>query len=219
MSNLFLHHRCFWFKYKNMADALHPVQKNLLTLLAEHIDDPLTVRELQDALSVTSTSVVAHHMQQLEKKGYLKRNPYNPKDYQLIKDGPESQVAYLNLYGLAACGPKGSILDGDPIDKIPIASRLLSFPAAEAFMIKAKGKSMEPKIYDGDLVIARKTSHAENGKVYVCVNNGEALIKKYQLDGKIKILRSFNAANEPFVAAKDFRVEGEIKAIISGKIL
>jgi len=174
------------------------------------------VRELQDALDVTSTSVVAHHMQQLEKKGYLKRNPYNPKDYQLTKNGPESKIAYLNLYGLAACGPKGSLLDGDPIDKIPIASRLLTFPATEAFMIKAKGKSMEPKIHDGDLIIARKTSHAENGKVYVCVNDGEALIKKYQVDGKAKILRSFNPDFAPFIAAKDFRVEGEIKSVISG---
>lgn len=202
-----------------MAKSLHPVQERLLKLLAEHIDDPLTIRELQDALDVTSTSVVAHHLLQLEKKGYLKRNPYNSKDYQLSRSGPESQVTYLNLYGLAACGPKGSILDGDPVDRIPIASRMLSFPAAEAFMIKAKGKSMEPKIYDGDWVIARKTSHAENGKVYVCVNDGQALIKKYQIDGKTKILKSLNAAFEPFVAAKDFRVEGEIKAVISRKII
>lgn len=199
-------------------DTLHPVQTRLLKLLADNIDDPMTVRQMQEALDVTSTSVVAHHMQQLEKKGYLKRNPYNPKDYQLIKDGPESQVAYLNLYGLAACGPSGSILEGDPLDRIPIASRLLSFPAAEAFMIKAKGKSMEPQIYDGDLVIARKTSHAENGKVYVCVNDGETLIKKYQVDGKTKFLRSFNADFAPFIAAKDFRVEGEIRGVISRKI-
>lgn len=199
--------------------TLHPVQEKLLALLAEHIDDPMTVRELQDALDVASTSVVAHHMQQLEKKGYLKRNPYNPKDYQLVKGGPESQVSYLNLYGLAACGPSGSILDGDPEDRIPIASRLLSFPAAEAFMVEAKGKSMEPKIQAGDLVIARKVSQPENGKVYVCVNDGEALIKKFQQDGKTKILRSFNPDFEPFVAAKDFRVEGEVKAVISRKVM
>jgi len=195
--------------------SLHPVQENLLKLLAKHIDDPMTVRELQDMLGVTSTSVVAHHMQQLEKKGYLKRNPYNSKDYQLVKGGPESQVSYLNLYGLAACGPSGAILDGDPIDKIPIASRLLPFPAAEAFMVTAKGKSMEPKIQDGDLVIARKVSRPENGKVYVCVNDSKALIKKYQSNGKTKFLQSFNPKFEPFVVAKDFRVEGEVKAVIS----
>jgi len=201
------------------SKTLHPVQEKLLELLAEHIDDPMTVRELQEALDVTSTSVVAHHMQQLEKKGYLKRNPYNPKDYQLIKGGPESPVSYLNLYGLAACGPSGSLLDGDPTDRIPIASKLLSFPASEAFMVTAKGKSMEPKIQDGDLIIARKVSQAENGKVYVCVNDGQALIKKYQADGKTKFLQSFNPKFEPFVVARDFRVEGEVKAVISRKML
>lgn len=197
---------------------LHPLQEKLLTLLSDNIDDPLTVRALQEALGVTSTSVVAHHMQQLEKKGYLKRNPYNPRDYQLVKDGPENRVSYLNLYGLAQCGPEGSILDGDPLDKIPLASMLLSFPASEAFMLKAKGRSMEPKIEDGDLVILRQTSHGENGKIYACVNNGEALIKKLHIDGNTKLLLSLNSEFAPFSAAPDFRVEGEVKAVISRKV-
>lgn len=58
---------------------------------------------------------------------------------------------------MAGCGPLGSILDGDPIDQMPMASHLLNFAVAEAFMVRAKGKSMEPKIYEGDLVVARKT--------------------------------------------------------------
>lgn len=198
-----------------MSKALHPVQQKLLQLLSEHAEDPLTVRELQEALEVTSTSVVAHHMGQLEKKGYLKRNPYNPKDYQVISGAPESRVTYLNLYGLAACGPSGSVLDGDPIDRIPIASQLLSFPAAEGFMVKAKGKSMEPKLYEGDMIIARKTSVPENGKVFVCVNDGEVLVKKLQISGKAVILNSFNPEFEPFLAAGDFRVEGEVRGVIS----
>lgn len=198
-----------------MSKALHPLQEKLLSLLSEHSDDPLTVRELQEALEVTSTSVVAHHMAQLEKKGYLKRNPYNSKDYQVIAGAPESKVTYLNLYGMASCGPAGTVLDGDPIDRIPIASQLLSFPAAEGFMVKAKGKSMEPKLFEGDIVIARKARAAENGKVYVCVNDGEVMIKKLQVSGKAVILNSFNPAFEPFLAHKDFWVEGEVKGVIS----
>ncbi len=197
---------------------LHTIQAKLLKLLTDNIDDPLTVRELQDAVGASSTSVVAHHLQALEKKGYLKRNPYNTKDYQVLGSGPESSVAHLNLYGLAQCGPNGTLLDGDPIDRMPIASRLLSFPAAEAFMVKAKGKSMEPKIFDGDLVIARKTTHIENGKVYVVVNDGEALIKRIQIDGKNIILNSFNPEFLPFIASKDFHIEGEVKGIFSRKI-
>ena len=66
--------------------------------MIETNDEPLTIRELQDKCGLSSTSMVAHHMLQLEKKGYLKRNPMNPRDYQIIKNGPESPVAYLNLY-------------------------------------------------------------------------------------------------------------------------
>lgn len=199
--------------------SLHPIQEELLKLLANNSDDPMTIRELQEVLEVSSTSVVAHHMQQLEKKGFLKRNPYNARDYQVMTaDAPESPVAHLNLYGLAACGPEGSLLDGSPADRIPISSKLLTFPAFEAFMVKAKGRSMEPKLHEGDFVIARKTAKEETGKVYVCVNEGEALIKRLQIDGKTKILHSFNPEFLPFVAADDFRVEGEVKGFISRKI-
>ena len=61
----------------------------------------------------------------------------------------------------------------------------------------------------------KRTARGQHG----VKNDGEALIKKFQLDGKTKILRSFNPDFEPFVAAKDFRVEGEVKAVISRKVI
>lgn len=120
--------------------TLHNSQQQLLELLASTHDEPLTIRELQERIGASSTSVVAHHLQQLERKGYLKRNPYNSRDYIVVEAGPEAEVALLNVYGAARCGPGGSILDGTPVDRLPIASRLLSFPAAEAFIMRAKGK-------------------------------------------------------------------------------
>jgi repressor LexA len=199
--------------------TLHPSQRQLLELLASTADDPLTIRELQERIGASSTSVVVHHLQQLERKGHLKRNPYNPRDYQVVASGPEDEVALLNLYGAGRCGPGGSILDGNPVDRIPIASRLLSFPAAEAFMMRAKGQSMVPRINEGDLVIARKSNDPVDGRVYVCVNNQECLIKIVRrLGGKI-LLESYNSTEFPiFEAAMDFHVEGEVRQIISGKI-
>lgn len=201
---------------------LHPVQKKLLDILIKNVDDPLTVREMQEILDVSSTSVVAHHLKQLEKSGYLKRNPYNPRDYQVVKGSPEKQITYLNLYGLAHCGPNGSILDGNPIDRIPISTKLLSFPSSQAFMVKAVGDSMVPKISEGDFVIVKKTDDAENGSIVACVNDGEALIKKIgkEIEGKKKriILISFNPKCPPFLAKDDFRIEGEVKGIITNKI-
>lgn len=200
-----------------MKEKLHPLQQKLLKLLAKNIDDPLTIRAMQDHLGASSTSVVAHHLAQLEKKGLLKKNPYNPKDYQVLQT-PERGITYLNLYGLAQCGPKGSLLDGDVIDRIAISTKLLTFSAEDAFMVKARGNSMEPKINDGDFVIAKKTLSASDGEIVVCVNDGEALVKKIKKSEKDHILISLNHEYQPFIAnRKNFHIEGVVKGVISNK--
>ena len=193
--------------------SLHETQAKLLTLLKNQMDDPMTIEQLKDALNLSSKSLVHHHITQLEKKGYLKRNPSNTKDYQLLGE-PEKPIVYLNQYGMAECGPSGSILDGNPIDRIPIASRLLKFPSDEAFIVTAKGQSMTPDINPGDLVIAQKTNHAEDGDVVVCVNGGEALIKKLIKKANGIILQSKNPEFDPFLAEEDFRVEGIVRSVM-----
>jgi len=195
--------------------TLHPFQKKLLDLLKTNIDDPLTVRELQEKLEASSPSLVYHHILQLEKKGYLKRNPSNPQDYEILTESPDKKVVYLNLYGLASCGPNGNILDGNPVDRVPLSSKLLTCGSSDAFLVKAKGTSMYPKINDGDLVIAKKTNLYDSGDVVVCVNNGEALIKKIRKEEKHIWLFSINEKFEPFLATNDFRVEGIVKGVIS----
>lgn len=187
-------------------------------MLISNIDDPLTIREMQELLGVSSTSLVAHHLGQLEKWGYLKRNPHNPRDYQVMSEGPEKRIIYLDLYGLAQCGQHGSILDGHPLDRIAVPSRMLSFAADEGFLVQAKGNSMAPRINDGDLVIARKTEEADSGQVVVCINEGEALIKKLQKERDRFILISSNPKHAPFLAADDFRIVGEVKAIMSHNV-
>jgi len=200
---------------------LHPTQKKLLDILAKNIDAELSIRDMQEILDVSSTSVIAHHLKQLEKNGYLKKNPYNPKDYQVVKGSPEKKITYLNLYGLAHCGPNGSILDGDPVDRIAVSTKLLTFPSSEAFMVRAKGDSMAPKINEGDLVIVKRNHNPESGSIVACVNDGESLIKKIEI-GKEKnkkryILISLNPKYPPFLAKDDFRIEGEVRGVITSR--
>ena len=80
---------------------------------------------------------------------------------------------------------------------------------------------MLPKINSGDYVIAKKSNNADDGETIICVNNGEALIKKIKIEksGKGIILVSFNREFEPFLAAQDFKIEGIVKGIITNKIL
>lgn len=193
---------------------LHPNQVKLINILRKNIDNPLTMLELMGELDVASTSVVHHHIVQLEKKGYLKRNPSNPKDYQLLQD-PEKPITYINHYGLAECGADGSVLDGNPIDRIPIASKLLKFPSEDAFIVIAKGDSMEPEIKQGDYIIAQKKPVASNGDIIVCVNDKKAIIKTYSRNGDIEILHSINSSkHQPFVVNEDFKIEGIVRNII-----
>lgn len=193
--------------------SLHKTQKALLDLLKQNISSPLTMRELQSELDISSTSVVAHHIQKLEQKGYLKRNPHNPRDYQILSE-PEKSIEYLNLYGLAQCGRNGSMLDGNPIDRIPISSKILKFPAAEGFMVRAKGGSMEPDIFSGDLIIARKQNFAQNGETVVCVYDEKVLVKRYYQTGNNITLVSSNRMHEPIIVKSELRIDGVVKNVI-----
>ena len=197
-------------------DDLHKNQVSLLKLLEQNIESPLTIREIQNALDFSSPSVVAHHIQQLEKKGYLKRNPNNHRDYQVFLT-PEKEIVVLHQYGNAQCGPNGSILDGNPVDKIPIASKLLKFPAREAFIVSAKGDSMEPRIHEGDLLISQRMSNPNNGDIVVCVFGEEVLVKKFfHQDNRITLI-SINSEKYPPIPIYEsdyLKIEGIVRNII-----
>lgn len=195
--------------------SLHPRQEHLLQLLRENIHNPLTIKDLSKELDA-APGVLYHHLAQLEKKGLLKRNPNNPKDY-MVLDVAEKPVAYINKYGLAQCGPNGSILDGTPVDKVAIPTQWIKFPASEAFIVEARGNSMAPKIQNGDIIIARKQNTANDGDIVVCVYKEEARIKQfYRRDGVVALV-SLNMAFPMEVVTEDLRIEGIVKNIHSFK--
>ena len=74
---------------------------------------------------------------------------------------------------------------------------------------------MTPKIHNKDLVLVKKSDDAQNGEIVVCVNRGEALIKRIQKSDNAIILISENKKYDPFVADKDFRIEGVVRGVIS----
>jgi repressor LexA len=209
-----------FYNQHTVMQKMHQTQQKLLEILKANIDDPLTIRELQDCVGASSPSIVHHHITKLIEKGLLRRNPSNPRDYQVLSDNPDNNVVYLNVYGMAQCGPKGSILEGNPIDRIKISSKVLGFSAVDAFVVKARGNSMIPRINPGDLIIAKKVVAIDGGEVVVCVNNGEVLIKKVQKipteSGNITYnLISLNPEFAPFTANEDFKVEGVVRGVLS----
>lgn len=194
--------------------ALHPKQAELLNILKANISDPLTMEELAERLNVSAKSVVFHHIKQLEKKGFLKRNPANPRDYIILKD-PERNVIYLKMYGMAKCGPEGTLLDGTPTRIVPVDPSMIYFPACKGFMVEAKGDSMQNLIAPHDWLIVEQNNHPKNKDVVVCVNNGEVMVKRFTQDGANVILQSENPQYNPIIADKDsFHVEGIVRSII-----
>lgn len=196
---------------------LHPKQEKLLNLLRENIDNPLTINEMGEFLNISSKGVVHHHLTQLERKGYLKRSASNPRDY-VVLDTPENAIVHIPKFGLARCGPGGGILDGNPVARIPVPSSLLKYPAEEAFIVEAIGKSMEPRIHAGDLVIAQKNQQPSHGELIVCVYETEALIKQFIRVGEECFLYSLNNDRTSYpprriVNEEDFKVEGVVRNI------
>lgn len=204
---------------RSKKTELHETQKALLEVLNQTIDDPLTVRELQERLGLSAPNLVYHHITQLEKKGYLRRNPGNPKDYQILRDPIQRSVAYINRYGMAQCGPSNSILDGNPIERIPLPTKLIGFPAELAFIVQARGSSMLPRISNGDLILAQRGESYEDNELVVCVNNGSPLIKVFRvLESGGRILESLNpdrAQFPPIEVGADFKIEGRVKMVMS----
>ncbi|GEP52150.1 LexA repressor [Flavobacterium noncentrifugens] len=194
---------------------IHKTQEKLLDLLKSTIDHPLTIRELASSIGEQSPGVIHHHLVQLEKKGYLKRNPNNPKDYTILDSG-EKLIVYLNKYGTAQCGPNGIMLDDNVIEKIPIASSLLKFPSSEAFIVEARGDSMEPKIFSGDIVIGRKQEYAEHNDFIICTYNEEVMIKQLKKGNDGLILYSINSGkyNPKKIEAEDLKIAGIVKNIL-----
>jgi repressor LexA len=195
---------------------LHPKQERLLSILEKNQNSPLGLSELVREMDVSSNNLVLHHLKQLEKKGYLKRNPSNPSDYQVLTTA-EKPISYINFYGEARCGAEGCFIDGEPQDRIPMPSQLINFKAENAFMIKAKGDSMEPNIFEGDFVIAQKKQEFFNDDIVICSINGVAIIKQYFKDlyGNV-LLKSFNKKHPTILLSEDDQVSivGRVEQII-----
>ena len=194
---------------------LHPTQKQLLKLLTKLSGEGYTIRELQDSLNLSTPSLVFFHLQQLEKKGYIERNPMNPADYRVRQPPEESGLFLVNLYGLARCGPSGTILSGDVEERLELPPQFLGVNLQNPFFVRAHGDSMEPRIQDGDLVLFERRMDVPDGSIVACSDGGRAFIKRMVRQGKKIMLYSLNSKYEPFPADPEtFSVEGLAQAVV-----
>lgn len=195
-------------------------QKEILNQLVRCRDanESISVRTIAATLGV-STSLVSYTIKQFEKRGILKRNVYNPKDFTLIFSPSKAPVHFVKLIE-ARCGASGCLNEDYVIDTIPIPIHQFSILNPDkAILIKAKGDSMEPKIFEGDLVLAEKTNDVHSNRIYLAIHGEEAFIKKYVLLNDHGVLISLNPSYKPIPVTEETRLIAEVKGIIRNKAI
>ena len=151
---------------------------------------PPSMREIGDAVGLTSSSSVAHQLQTLERKGFLRRDPKRPRAMEVVMpeaDGtPAPPPAPAETASSSVSVPLvGRIAAGLPItaeeqveDVFTLPERLVGGGAL--FLLQVVGDSMiDAAICDGDWVVVRSQSTAENGEIVAAMIDGEATVKTF----------------------------------------
>jgi repressor LexA len=194
-------------KDESAAEGLTERQRLILATIRRAVTAhgyPPSMREIGEAVGLTSPSSVKHQLGVLERKGYVRRDPNRPRAIELIDDEPRSglapDLAAFDGDGLRA-GPAtmvpvvGRIAAGGPIlaeqtveDVFPLPRQLVG--DGELFLLKVVGESMiEAAICDGDWVVVRRQPVAENGEIVAAMIDGEATVKTFQRrDGHVWLL-------------------------------
>lgn len=199
-----------------MASRLTRRQSDILTFIRRYTEShgyPPSVREIGQAMGVTSSSTVHSHLAALERKGYLRRDPSKPRALEILRDngGPAARVVTLPIVGRVAAGAP-LLAEQNVDDYMPVPADMLN--GAEGFVLKVRGDSMVGAgILDGDLLVVRRQTTATNGDIIVARLEDEATVKQYFREKDRIRLQPANEALEP-VYARDVVVEGKAIAVI-----
>jgi len=198
-------------------------QRAILDFIVEQASErgyPPSVREIGEAVGLTSPSTVHTHLATLQRLGYLRRDPTKPRAIEVRYD-PESgtsaerrPVRHVPLVGDVAAGT--DVLAQENVEE------LLPLPAdftgeGQLFMLRVRGDSMiEAGILDGDYIVARKETEVRGGDIVVAgIPGDEATVKTYSRKGGKVVLLPANARLEPMEFEPDaVDVYGKVVTII-----
>ncbi len=215
------------------GDGLTQRQRRVLEVIRDSIERrgyPPSVREIGEAVGLSSASSVAHQLSVLQKKGWLRRDPNRPRalDVRLPDDSPHVAATVTDLPGVPddvhVAAPTyvplvGRIAAGGPVlaeqaveDVFPLPRELVG--EGTLFMLKVTGDSMvEAAICDGDWVVVRQQPTAENGEIVAAMIDGEATVKTYKRrDGHVWLL-PHNPAYEP-IPGDEATVLGRVVSVL-----
>jgi repressor LexA len=196
-----------------MAGNLTHKQQLVLDFLKKEIKQngyPPTVREICDAVGLSSTSTVHAHLETLERKGYIRRSPTKNRSTEILEEdfyGNARELVNVPIVGQVAAGVP--ILAEENIeDTFPIPIDYVKNDTC--FMLHIKGDSMvEEGILDGDLVLVRQQQTASNGDIVIAMMEDSATVKTFfRENGHIR-LQPANKAFQPIIV-KDCEILGKV---------
>jgi repressor LexA len=222
------------------GDGLTQRQRRVLEVIRDSIDRrgyPPSVREIGEAVGLSSASSVAHQLSVLQKKGWLRRDPNRPRALDvrlpgetggrtapgagdaaglpgsagLPDDASGAAPTYVPLVGRIAAG--GPVLAEQAVEDVfPLPRELVG--EGTLFMLKVAGDSMiEAAICDGDWVVVRQQPTAENGEIVAAMIDGEATVKTYKRrDGHVWLL-PHNPAYDP-IPGDEATVLGRVVSVL-----
>ncbi|HTX63373.1 MAG TPA: transcriptional repressor LexA [Acidimicrobiales bacterium] len=206
-----------------MAQALSGKRRQILEFIGDCLRQrgyPPSVREIGEAVGLTSSATVHSHLAVLQREGYLQRDPTKPRAIQ-VRYEPTSQVAmaagpvrHVPLVGDVAAGT--GVLAQENVEEIVALPEDFT-GTGSLFMLRVRGDSMvEAGIFDGDYVVVRQQPDAENGDTVVAgIPGDEATVKVFSRRGGKVVLTPRNATLSPMeLAAQDVTVYGRVVTVL-----
>jgi repressor LexA len=201
-------------------------QRAILDYIVEALEKrgfPPAVREICEAVGLSSPSTVHAHLGSLEDRGYIRRDPTKPRAIEVRWRSTkpalrqDRTMTELPIYGSIAAGPT-SLAEQD-------LEGILSFPNefisdTNHFVLRIKGESMiEAGILDGDLVVIRAQPDASNGDIVAAqvigeTGEAEATIKRLRREAGRVLLVPANINMEPIPAPADVKILGKAVALL-----
>lgn len=179
---------------------------------------PPSVREIGEAVGLSSSSSVHAHLEKLEEMGYLRRDPTKPRAIEVLTEdssiGPFNSVNNLQYVPIV-----GSVTAGAPILAEQNIEEYFPLPkdfsrAEDVFMLKVRGDSMiNAGIFDGDMVIVNKEPSAKNGDIIVALLGEEATVKRFYKETNQVRLQPENEKYDPILTT-DVQVLGKVVGLI-----
>jgi repressor LexA len=179
---------------------------------------PPSVREIGDAVGLSSPSSVHAQLNSLVAAGMIKKDPSKPRAIVVVDEAPapaaeDRRMRDVPVLGRIAAGTP--ILAAEQVDEfMPLPTELVG--DGPVFLLEVKGDSMvDAGIHEGDLVAVNKQSDARDGEIVACLVNGEeATVKRLQRQNDKVYLHSENPAYEPMVFSEGVELIGKVVSVL-----